>query len=253
MSVLAARLGALVIAAVSLFWVYLLSPIAVYGPGSDLVTVGRGLQALGTYDQDLLERLDAEASEKLTQWPCQPDELESLVLVRVAVSAPFFLSSELEDKRAAALERVKDGARLSLACNPNSTTSWTMLGWAELLTSGDSDVVLSYFDMSYATGPMEYLAALRRVELAITLWDDLDDPHRKLVADHMRLVVEAKGYMFAAGFYASMPDDAQKMVRDAFAEHLDEVDQKRIEAAIWSMDATIELPLVPPRGSRPWR
>ncbi|MEP9357005.1 hypothetical protein ABLE93_26150 [Xanthobacter sp. KR7-65] len=173
--------------------------------------------------------------------------------MRVAMSAPFFLVSGAEDKREEALERVKESARLSLTCNPYSATSWTMLAWAELLTSGDTDLVLTYFDMSYATGPLEFLAALRRVELAIALWHELDESHKIMVADHMRRIVEAHGYMFAAGFYAGMTDDARKLVRDTFAEHLNEVQQKRVEAAIWRMDLSIDLPLVPPRGSRPWR
>lgn len=247
-----ARACCVILGVASIAWAYVLAPAAYSYQVSGLVNIGRRLQAMDSFPPPVLEQASAEATGRLAHWPCVPDELESLVLVRMTLTAPVFVDGAAAVSRDKVLDDLKATVRQALRCNPYSTTSWTVLAWAELLTSQDPARIMPYFDMSYRTGPREMMAVLRRLELSTQLWDFLDDEHKELAWNHIRLLIQTELYNLAAYFYVIMPEPAKAFLTEKF-KGLDQKDQIPLEEFIWRANGNIDLPQVPPRGTRPWR
>ena len=208
---------------------------------------------LDVFEQDVLDGLSASNIQRLSEPPCLPKDLESLVLVRGAAAGPSIVgltdSKEFSDR----IDAIKDAARLSLGCNPYSSISWIMLAWANMFQDErDPTKILGYIDMSYVTGPREFVTLVRRIELWLQLWADLDTAQKARLGDQINLLARDEQYSVMALFYLSASPDAQAYLLERFSD-LDRAGQNAVARIVRSEDGEISLPLVEPEGERPWR
>ena len=250
---LAARVACVLLALLSMAWAFRFVPTLAESRASGLEAVGRRLVILDVFEPEFLDALDAASVERLTAGPCLPKDLESLVLVRAAAAGPALVGLEGADQLAVRIQGIEDAARLSLRCNPHSSMSWTLLAWANMFKD-ERDVrkILRYTDMSYLTGPREFATVVRRIEVWLQLWDDLDAAHKAGVGDQVNLLAKSRQYSIMAFFYLSANTDAKAYLEERFGE-LDEAGQNAVARFVRAEDGDIALPLVAPEGERPWR
>lgn len=250
---LSARVACILLALVSMVWAFRFAPLLAESQTSGLAAVGGRLVILDVFEPEFLDELDAANVERLTRKPCLPKDLESLALVRVAAAGPAVLGLEDAGRRAVRMQHIKDAGRLSLHCNPNSSLSWTLLAWANMFDDDrDAQKILRYIDMSYLTGPREFATVVRRIEVWLQLWEELDETHRALLGDQVILLAKSRQYSIMAFFYLSANEDAKAYLEQRFGA-LDEAGQRAVTRFVRAEDGEITLPLVPLEGERPWR
>lgn len=87
------------------------------------------------------------------------------------------------DRGIAALER-------GLAIAPVQPSAWTILAEALMARHGPSPEVTLPLRMAFLAGRVGPSLVMRRIEVALTAWPELDPDSRALVAEHIRIAVD---------------------------------------------------------------
>lgn len=204
-----------------------------------------------SYGPELLLALNEELSPLLRDPACDYQARQDIAVVRVGLVEAAFQEddADLADRRLTAAE---EAARLSLACSPGSTISWTILAWVEHVRNEDTPLLRSYLDMSYRTGPYNGWGLVRRMELDLRLYPALNDNEKARLREALDwIILKQLTYVLGEQFLAGTPKQ-----RDFLREVLSaapEREQNRAAEFIRNNGQDIDLPLAEPLGSRPWK
>lgn len=241
----------LTIAVCSLVWLYVVFNATLVAADFSLTKVGRHLLAGESFATDLLRLVDQEASADASHFGCDASAWENLAIVRISLVDAAFEANDAEsaDRH---LSGAKEASERVLACSPGSTVAWTMLAWIEQVRNDDTPLLRELVQMSFRTGPYEGWALVRRLEIMLRFAAPLSETEKKQIADQCRWLLQISLWNVLAEFYMA-GDDAQKdMLHPIFAE-ADRRTQKLIAQYIRQGGTSIDLPLIEPEGSRPWR
>lgn len=248
-----ARGACVALALLAIGWSIRFTPLLAESRMSGLEMVGRRLAVLDTYEPEFLKALDAASASHLERSPCLPLDLESLVLVRGADAGVALLGLDETVTVVSSMRKVEDAAHLSLRCNPYSSMSWVMLAWAKMFEEQrDTKGILRDLDMSYRTGPREFATVVRRLELWLQLWEDLDESEKERVWGQIHGLIRGDQRQVVMIFYFSANEDAKAFLEERFAS-LDAPEQNMVGHWLRREGVDISLPLMDPEGDRPWR
>lgn len=247
---LGARLVVFAIVAISTLWLVMISPDFDIEATYDLNIAAKQLLDGESLPPELLTEIDAKSAAAVEAKWCDVWGLQNLAIIRVARTENAIKAN---DPNAAdrLLTEASETARKSLQCNPMATVSWTILAWIEFIRNDDTPRLRSLLNMSFKVGPFEGWSLLRRVGLQLHILRTLDDVSIAQLRRQINWLLARGLVEVPAQLYLSAGPQQQAFLRDVLAEAPEEV-QKRAEQIVWNGGGNIALPLVNPRGSRPW-
>lgn len=104
--------------------------------------------------------------------PCAPRAVRSASIIRLRIAERTLDTADLAhlDRRLETLDR---SLRASLACTPSDAFLWLALFWTQTTRQGFAPSDLALLRMSFRHGPNEGWVALRRIRIALPLYDQL--------------------------------------------------------------------------------
>lgn len=251
LSAFAARFASVIVVAVAGLWLVISAGSRRLDSGLFLHPVVERLMLGQFYDPQILSAMDADLSVLLTDPVCDYQALQDITVVRAAlVEAAFQVDDpEVADRR---LTRTEQAARAALACSPGSATAWTILAWVEHLRREDTPLLRTYLDLSYRYGPFEGWALVRRMEMLLALYPALDAQELARLRQAVDWIISGQMSEFLGEQYVTAKPAQRKALRDILAE-APEREQKKVAEFVRNSGEEIDLPLVEPLGSRPWK
>lgn len=248
---MAARLASLVIVVAAVVWLNAAFGIRRLDSGIFLHPVAQRMMAGEPYDPAVISAMEADMAVLLTDPVCDYQALQDYAVVRAALAEVAFQGDDpdVADQR---LKRAEEAARASLACSPTSATAWTILAWIEHLRNEDTPLLRTYLDKAYRSGPYEGWALIRRMEILLALAPALSDEEKARLRQAVDWIIAAQMSEFVGAQYLAAKPESRKVLRDILAEAPERA-QKRAAEFIRNNGDDIDLPLVDPMGSRPWK
>lgn len=245
-----ARILSLVIVAGALVWLSAVVPKSTVLALYELRVLAQGVMDGERYEPQMMSDIDAAATPLLLDQPCNATGLQDLSVIKAAL-AIMAIDANDPDGADQRLTEAEASARRSAACNPYSGVSWTVLAWVEYIRNENTPRLASLLEMAYRTAPFEYWSLQLRINLLLYLYPKIDDEETR----HLRRLLNwllLNGYPEAlGGYYVTSAAPQRGFIRDILAE-AEERDQKIAAEVIRRRGEDIDLPLVPPQGSRPW-
>ena len=203
------------------------------------------------YAPAVVAALDADMSLVLSDAVCDYQALQDLAVVRSALAEIAFQGedADLADRRLTAAEAA---AKASIACSPGSPRAWTILAWIEHIRHEDTPLLRTYLRKSYQSGPYEGWSLVRRMEILLVLYPKLDDAELADLKQSVNWLVVKQMSDFIGEHYISAKPDQRAILRDILAEAPERA-QKRAAEIIRNGGEDIDLPMVEPLGTRPWK
>lgn len=245
------RLLGLAFVASTALWLFAAAPDADVLVTSDLGAIAEHMRDGETYPPELLAEIDAVAGPVVAARACDARGLQNLATIRVA-RVETAIKSDDPDGADRLLNETVDAAKRSLACNPGSAVSWTILAWAEFIRNDSTPQLRAYLDMSYKVGPYVAWALLRRTELFLHIFPTLDAVALTQLRAQFDWLLARDGAEILAEQYMGTGEAQQAFMRDLLSDTT-ERNQKRVAEFIRRRGGDIVLPLVEPMGARPWK
>lgn len=237
-------------AAFAILWLMQVGPLATDVTSVNLGLVAAQLQQGDAYSESILADFETTAATILSRRICTPADLENLSILGAARVDAAFVAND-PDAAALAVQDDAVAASRSLWCNPYSSQSWTILAWLEFLKNGGSPRFFQLLDLGYVTGPYEGWSLLRRVDLLLRLFPNIGPLELERLRTQMRGMMQTRAYMALATYYVGGNPELKKFLVEVFSTG-DERDQQMIGRAVRMQHGDIDLPLMEPRGQRPW-
>lgn len=245
-----ARLLALAMAIATGAWLATRESVSTSLAVDDLRHVSQRLMENDKFDAITLARVSSEVSITLNEANCNPRALQDLSIVGLA-QVQLGIEAGDADETARLLSSTEAFARASVRCNPNSSVSWGVLATVEFIRNDNTPSFRSLINMSFKTGPMEFGAFQLRVPLLLSLYPNIDQPEREQLMRQLSWLIDVDAPIPVAEYYLASNQAQQTFLREIIATK-PERDQKIIADRIRNGGRDIDLPLVPPQGSRPW-
>lgn len=245
------RLLGLVLVGATVVWLFSATGIKRFDSGLFLRPVAARMMAGQPYDPDIISAMEADMSVVLTDPVCDYQALQDLAVVRAAFAEVAFQGedADLADRR---LTAATEAARASLACSPGSARAWTILAWVEYIRNEDSPLLRTYLRKSHDSGPFEGWALVRRMEILLALYPALDAAELANLKQAINWMITLQMSEFIGEHYVSAKPEQRRLLRDMLAA-APERTQKKAAEVIRSGGDDIDLPLIEPLGSRPWK
>lgn len=249
--ILVVRLLGLALVGATVVWLFSATGIKRFDSGFFLRPVAARMMAGQPYDPDIISAMEADMSVVLTDPVCDYQALQDLAVVRAAFAEVAFQGedADLADRR---LTAATEAASASLACSPGSVRAWTILAWVEFIRHEDSPLLRTYLRKSHDSGPFEGWALVRRMEILLALYPALDAEELANLKQAINWMITLQMSEFIGDHYVSAKPEQRRLLRDMLAA-APERTQKRAAEVIRSGGDDIDLPLIEPLGSRPWK
>lgn len=250
-AIIGARIAGLALVVASVLWLAASFGIKRFDSGLFLRPVAARMMAGQPYDPEIISAMETAMSVVLSDPVCDYQALQDLAVVRAAFAEVAFQGddADLADRRLAA---ATEAARASLACNPGSSRSWTILAWVEHIRNEDTPLLRTYLRKSYETGPFEGWALVRRMEILLALYPALDAAELANLQQAINRMIDLQMSEYIGEHYVSAKPEQRRLLRDLLAKAPERI-QKRSSDVIRGEGDDIDLPLVAPLGSRPWK
>lgn len=247
----AARLLGVALVGATVVWLVASVGVKRFDSGLFLRPVAARMMAGQPYDPDIISAMEADMSVVLTDPVCDYQALQDLAVVRAAFAEVAFQGedADLADRR---LTAATEAARASLACSPGSARAWTILAWVEYIRNEDTPLLHTYLAKSHDSGPFEGWALVRRMEILLALYPALDAAELANLKQAINWMITLQMSEFIGEHYVSAKPEQRRLLRDMLAA-APERTQKRAAEVIRSGGDDIDLPLIEPLGSRPWK
>lgn len=249
--IFAARLLGVALVGATVVWLVASVGVKRFDSGLFLRPVAARMMAGQPYDPDIISAMEADMSVVLTDPVCDYQALQDLAVVRAAFAEVAFQGedADLADRR---LTAATEAARASLACSPGSARAWTILAWVEYIRNEDTPLLHTYLAKSHDSGPFEGWALVRRMEILLALYPALDAAELANLKQAINWMITLQMSEFIGEHYVSAKPEQRRLLRDMLAA-APERTQKRAAEVIRSGGDDIDLPLIEPLGSRPWK
>lgn len=249
---LAARMLTLLVVVSSVAWLVAVRADAGMEETYDLSVIAQHMLDGETFPPELLIKVDGYSAPVVEARLCDFAGLQNLAILRVARVETAIRTSDDADAAERRLNEAADAATRSLACNPASTISWTILAWIEFVRDEDASRLRSLLRMSYQTGPYEGWALVRRTEILLHILPTLDESSVVQLRNQLSWLLSISAVDVLAEQYMNGGPQQKDFLREVLLG-ASERDQKRVADVVWNNGGDIKLPLVEPRGSRPWK
>ncbi|MFG1266192.1 hypothetical protein [Xanthobacter aminoxidans] len=248
---LAIRSAGLFIAIAAMAWLWASIGVKRLDSGLFLRPVAHRMMSGEPYDPQILSAMDAEMSVVLSDPICDYQALQDLAIVRSALAEVAFQDDDADvaDQR---LTAAGEAAKASLACSPGSARAWTILAWIEHLRHEDTPLLHTYLNQSYRSGPFEGWSLVRRMEIQLALYPALSEAEFAELKRAVHWLIAMQMSEFIGEHYIVAKPEQRRVLRDLLAEAPERA-QKRAAEFIRSRGEDIDLPLIEPLGSRPWK
>ena len=240
---------ALVVA--SVIWLTASFGIKRFDSGLFLRPVAARMMAGQPYDPEIISAMETAMSVVLSDPVCDYQALQDLAVVRAAFAEVAFQGDDA-DLAARRLAAATEAARASLASNPVSSRAWTILAWVEHIRNEDTPLLRTYLRKSYETGPFEGWALVRRMEILLALYPALDAAELANLQQAINRMIDLQMSDYIGEHYVSAKPEQRRLLRDLLATAPERM-QKRVADVVRGEGDDIDLPLIAPLGSRPWK
>ena len=249
--ILAARVFGFVLVGATVFWLFASTGVKRFDSGLFLRPVAARMMSGQPYDPDIISAMEADMAVVLTDPVCDYQALQDLAVVRAAFAEVAFQGddADLADRR---LTAATEAARASLACSPGSARAWTILAWVEYIRHEDTPLLRTYLRKSHDSGPFEGWALVRRMEILLALYPALDAAELANLKQAINWMITLQMSEFIGEHFVTAKPEARRLLRDMLAT-APERTQKKAAEVIRSGGDDIDLPLIEPLGSRPWK
>lgn len=244
------RSAGLVLVVLAGLWLAKVGPFAFDLSKDDVAAVGMGLMTGDSFDAETLALARQEAERIANTGLCKSEYSTFLTMLNSAALEQAFEADDYKSAEAAA-DRADAASQHTLYCAPTSALAWIALAWTEFLRNDYTPRFQAFIRMSDKVGPYEAWAVFTRIPLLMKLLPQLTEADRNRLRAQLALVARQDKFPLLVSLYLSGTTEQRSFLQGVLAE-TDEAAQKWAAGAIFRGGADIDLPLVPPRGERPW-
>lgn len=196
---------------------------------------------------DFIPVADAVAQQSL----CRSSVLQGAAIIRLRIVEEAFARGqrELLDSPINDLGKV---VRRSLACSPSDPYLWIVLFWSESAQSGFRLDDLPYLRLSYQLGPNEGWIAVKRSQIAFSIFEQLTPDLKEAVLEEFKNLLQTGFIDETVGIFVS----PGWRVRDQILQRIRDVDERHRQAfarALYRQGYDVEVPGIERTVARPWR